>query len=46
MNMMPFLNWAQLHSDVSGTKYTKDMDLAQAAAHVAGQNQSWFGNFF
>lgn len=46
MNMMPFLNWAQLQSDVSGTKYTKDMDLAQAAAQVAGQNQSWLGNFF
>lgn len=46
MNLMPSLNWAQLTSDVAGTKYTKDMDLAQAAAQVAGQNQSWLGNFF
>ena len=45
-DLMPSLNWMQLQSDVAGTKYTKDMDLAQAAAQVAGQNQSWLGNFF
>lgn len=45
-DLMPSLNWAQLQSDVAGTKYTKGMDLAQAAGQVAGQNQSWFGNLF
>lgn len=45
-NMMPSLNWAQLQSDVAGTKYTKNMDLAQAKGQVAGQDTSWFGNLF
>lgn len=45
-DLMPSLNWAQLGSDVAGTKYTKGMDLAQAAGKVAGQNQGWFGNLF
>lgn len=45
-DLMPSLNWAQLQSDVAGTKYTKGMDIAQAAGQTAGQNQSWFGNLF
>lgn len=45
-DLMPSLNWAQLSSDVAGTKYTKGMDLAQAAGQTAGQNQGWFGNLF
>jgi hypothetical protein len=45
-DLMPSFNWAQLGSDVAGTKYTKGMDLAQAAGQTAGQNQSWFGNLF
>ena len=45
-NLMPSLNWAQLNSDLAGTEYTKNMDLAQAAGNVAGQNQSWLGNIF
>lgn len=45
-DIMPSINWAQLASDVAGTKYTKGMDLAQAAGQTAGQNQSWFGNLF
>lgn len=45
-DLMPSLNWAQLTSDVAGTKYTTGMDLAQAAGQVAGQNRSWFGNMF
>lgn len=45
-DIMPSMNWAQLASDVAGTKYTKGMDLAQAAGQTAGQNQSWMGNLF
>jgi hypothetical protein len=45
-NMMPSLNWAQLTSDLAGNEYTKNMDLAQAGAQVAGMDQSWFGNLF
>jgi hypothetical protein len=45
-NLMPSLNWAQLSSDLAGTKYTKAMDVAQAAGQTAGQNQSWFGQLF
>lgn len=45
-NLMPSLNWAQLQSDMAGTKYTGAMDVAQASGQVAGQNQSWFGNLF
>lgn len=45
-DLMPSLNWAQLTSDLAGTKYTTGMDLAQAAGQVAGQNQGWFGNMF
>lgn len=45
-DIMPAMNWAQLASDIAGTKYTKGMDLAQAAGQTAGQNQSWFGNLF
>ena len=45
-DLMPSMNWAQLTSDVAGTKYTTGMDLAQAAGQVAGQNQGWFGNLF
>lgn len=45
-NLMPSTGWAQLQSDVAGTKYTKGMDLAQAAGQVGSQNQSWFGNLF
>lgn len=45
-DLMPSLNWAQLSSDVAGTKFTKGMDLAQAAGQTAGQNQSWFGQLF
>lgn len=45
-DLMPSLSWAQLGSDVAGTKYTKGMDVAQAAGQTAGQNQSWFGNLF
>lgn len=45
-NMMPSLNWAQLTSDLAGNEYTKNMDLAQASAQVAGMDQSWFGNLF
>jgi len=46
MNLMPSQNWSQLTSDMAGTEYTKNMDLAQAAGQVAGQNQSWLGNLF
>lgn len=46
LNLMPSLNWAQLTSDLTGTAYTKDMDVAQAAGEVAGQNASWWGNLF
>lgn len=46
MNLMPSQNWSQLVSDMAGTEYTKNMDLAQAAGQVAGQNQSWIGNLF
>lgn len=45
-DLTPSLNWAQLTSDLAGTKYTTGMDLAQAAGQVAGQNQGWFGNMF
>lgn len=45
-DLMPSLNWAQLTSDVAGTKYTTGMDLAQAAGQVAGQNQSITANMF
>lgn len=46
MNLMPSQNWSQLTSDMAGTEYTKNMDLANAAGQVAGQNQSWLGNLF
>ena len=46
MDLMPSLNWSQLQSDVAGTKFTKDMDIAQAAGQVAGRNQSWIGDLF
>lgn len=46
MNLMPSQNWSQLTSDMTGTEYTKNMDLAQAGGQVAGQNQSWLGNLF
>lgn len=46
MNLMPSQNWSQLTADMAGTEYTKNMDLAQAAGQVAGQNQSWLGNLF
>lgn len=45
-DLMPSLNWAQLTSDVAGTKYTTGMDLAQAAGQVAGRNQSITANMF
>lgn len=45
-NLMPSLQWGQLQADMAGTQYTKDMDLAQAAGQVSGQDQSWFGNLF
>lgn len=45
-NLMPSLNWAQLQSDTAGNRYTRNMDLAQAAGQVSGLNQSWFGNLF
>lgn len=45
-NLSPSQNWAQLASDIAGTKYTTAADAAQAAAQVAGQNQSWFGSLF
>jgi hypothetical protein len=45
-DLMPSLNWAQLASDVAGTKYTTGMDLAQATGQVAGQNQSITANMF
>lgn len=45
-DLMPSLNWAQLTSDVAGTKYTTGMDLAQAAGQVAGQNRSITANMF
>lgn len=45
-NLMPSLNWSQLQSDIAGTKYTKNMDLANAKGQVAGQDMSWFGNLF
>lgn len=44
--MMPSQQWAQLTSDMAGTEYTKNMDVAQAAGQTAGQNRSWFGNLF
>jgi hypothetical protein len=40
------MQWGQLQADMAGTQYTKDMDLAQAAGQVSGQDQSWFGNLF
>ena len=45
-NLMPSLNWSQLQSDIAGTKYTKNMDLANAKGQVAGQDMSWFGDLF
>ena len=45
-NLMPSMQWGQLQADMAGTQYTKDMDLAQAAGNVSGQDQSWFGNLF
>lgn len=45
-DLMPSLNWAQLSSDLAGTQYTKNMDLAQAKGQTAAQDQSWFGNLF
>jgi hypothetical protein len=45
-SLMPSQEWAQLTSDVAGTKYTSGMDIAQAGGNVAGQDQSWFGNLF
>lgn len=45
-NLMPSLNWAQLSSDLAGTQYTKNMDLAQAKGQTAAQDQSWFGSLF
>lgn len=45
-SLMPSQEWAQLTSDVAGTKYTSGMDIAQAGGQVAGQDQSWFGNLF
>lgn len=45
-NLMPSLNWAQLTSDLAGTQYTKNMDLAQAKGQTEGQDTSWFGNLF
>jgi hypothetical protein len=45
-NLMPSMQWGQLQADMAGTQYTKDMDLAQAAGQVSGQDQSWFGNLF
>lgn len=46
MNLMPSMNWAQLQSDVAGTRYTRGMDLAQAAGQTAGLNNSIFGQLF
>lgn len=45
-DIMPSTSWGQLTSDLAGTEYTKNMDVAQAAGQVGGQNQSWFGNLF
>lgn len=45
-DLMPSQSWAQLTSDVAGTKYTKNMDLAQAAGQTAGTSKSWFGSLF
>lgn len=45
-NLIPSLSWAQLGSDLASTKYTKNMDLANAGASVAGQSQGMFANLF
>lgn len=45
-DMMPSLNWAQLTSDVAGSKYDAAASLANSAAQTAGQNQGWFSSLF
>ena len=45
-NLSPSNQWAQLTADLAGAKYSADTAMANAAAQVAGQNTSWFGNLF
>lgn len=45
-DMMPSLNWAQLTSDVAGSKYDTATNIANSAAQTAGQNQGWFSSLF
>lgn len=45
-DMAPSLNWAQLTSDVAGSKYDAAASLANSAAQTAGQNQGWFSSLF
>lgn len=45
-NLMPSLNWAQLTSDVAGSKYDAATSLANSAAQTMGQNQGWFSSLF
>lgn len=45
-DIMPSLNWAQLTSDVAGSKYDAATGLTNSAARTAGQNQGWFSSLF
>lgn len=45
-DVMPSLNWAQLMSDVAGSKYDAATSIANSAARTAGQNQGWFSSLF
>ena len=46
LEMMPSLNWAQLTSDLAGTKYTAGTDIANAAAKTAGTPNTIFSGLF
>lgn len=43
-NLMPSLNWAQLTSDIAGTRYSANAGVAQSLGQAAGQSQGLFSN--
>lgn len=46
LELSPSLNWAQLTSDLAGTKYTANTGLAQSAAKTAGTPNTIFSGLF
>lgn len=46
LELSPSLNWAQLTSDLAGTKYTANTGAAQSAAKTAGTPNTIFSGLF